>query len=222
MNTLNEAVPSMISEMADAVGGTINECVNNLGDGSGFATMSMPLPEDHWLYEKDANGWAPPPPYTLLAGKATLTRRYLEDQVQPAIRYGVKAATMDGREDDFDPDALVRNALNGLFGLHTATGLSGDPEDSRLFDPEKPGSLKDVLLEAISLALHDGLMSMSDVGWAISSQGVSEAVERHTERERIKEEEYQALRIRKGWDKLETQEEPTDAPPFTGDTQDIG
>lgn len=38
--------------------------------------------------------------------------------VQAALRYAIKGATMNGRETDFDPDALVRNMMVGLFGYY--------------------------------------------------------------------------------------------------------
>lgn len=38
-----------VRQLADYVGGTIEE-MGSLDDGSGFAVMSMPLPEDHWIY----------------------------------------------------------------------------------------------------------------------------------------------------------------------------
>lgn len=208
---MNTKVPDILSELADGVGGTIHEC-EVLSDGSGFATMSMPLPEDHWLHERAADGFSLPAPYPLLAGRGSLSRDFLEDLITPAVRYGVKAATNDGREEDFDPDALVRNVLNGTFGLWTDNGLTNDEDMAKYWDPEKPGSLKTALLEALSLALNDGLLSVEDVQAAITPEGVAQALERDTERRRVKEEEWQALCKRKGWQQYETQADSSDAP----------
>jgi hypothetical protein len=44
-----------INEIAKACDGTVNE-VGLLPDGSGFATMSMPLPKTHWIYKGDSAG----------------------------------------------------------------------------------------------------------------------------------------------------------------------
>ena len=45
-------------------------------------------------------------------------------KVREAVKYAVRGATMSGKDMDFDPDALVQNALVGLFGYHTEDGLS--------------------------------------------------------------------------------------------------
>lgn len=43
-----------------------------------------------------------------------LTHRQ-RDAVVAAVRYAVRGATMCGKEADFDPDALVQNAVYALF-----------------------------------------------------------------------------------------------------------
>ena len=48
-----------VRRLANDLGGTIDE-VGELPDGSGFATMSFPLPKDHWL---TAEGYDEPPAY---------------------------------------------------------------------------------------------------------------------------------------------------------------
>lgn len=87
--------------------------VTILPDGSAFAVMSFPLPQDHWLYA----------PYEYLEGewepvevpKPILTHAD-RDAVVAAVRYAVRGATMRGQEVDFDPDALVQNAVYALCG----------------------------------------------------------------------------------------------------------
>ena len=95
-----------------------------LPDGSAFATASWPLPKDHWLYAPSPEGWdserdcMPDLPRPILTGEHRAA-------VQAAIRYAVRAATLNGKEPDFDPDALVQNAsvaLCGFYGTATATG----------------------------------------------------------------------------------------------------
>lgn len=84
-----------------------------LPDGSAFAVASFPLPKDHWLYaerEYDPGSDEPkelPPPILTHAQRAN---------VVAAIRYAVRGATMCGKESDFDPDALVQNAVYALCG----------------------------------------------------------------------------------------------------------
>ncbi len=74
-----------------------------LPDGSAYVLISLPPPEDHWL---DESADCPRPILT----------RELESQVREAIRYAVRGATMQGRDMDFDPDALVLNAVYALCG----------------------------------------------------------------------------------------------------------
>ena len=88
-----------------------------LPDGSGFFTASFPLPKDHWIYEANTR---PPMPLRMSPEE----RHKWQDKVREAIKYAVRGATMSGKEADFDPDALVQNAIVGLFGYHTADGLS--------------------------------------------------------------------------------------------------
>ena len=51
-----------IEKLAEELGGTIHE-VMELPDGSGVATMSMALKNDHWLYgdPKFKGAYEPPP-----------------------------------------------------------------------------------------------------------------------------------------------------------------
>lgn len=116
---------NVLQHIADTVGGKIEE-VARLPDGSGFATMSFPLPKDHWLYAEGYN--VPPMPFRV--GTDHPRYRELNDKVRAAARYAVRAATMNGKEDDFDPDAMVQNFLVGMLGYHTPDGLSGEGWDN--------------------------------------------------------------------------------------------
>jgi hypothetical protein len=101
--------------------------VTKLPDGSGFGILSFPLPKDHWLYA----------PRTYTAGDHQLDpddlpkpifTHHMEAHVVAAIRYAVRAATNCGTEDDFDPDALVQNAvyaLCGPYGIVEAKNANG-------------------------------------------------------------------------------------------------
>ena len=131
--------PDVVQEIAKAVGGTIDECAL-LPDGSGFATMSMPLPKDHWLYAEGHDD--PPMPMRVGTtqilyaggplGVKPLTRQDLADQVRAAAKYAIRASTMNGKEIDFDPDAMVQNFVVGLLGYWTHDGLSHEDDNSSI------------------------------------------------------------------------------------------
>ena len=84
-----------------------------LPDGSGFGIMSFPLPKDHWIYKEREYEDGAIEPNDLPAPVLTHSFRR---QVIAAIRYAVRGATNCGKEDDFDPDALVQNAVYALCG----------------------------------------------------------------------------------------------------------
>ena len=150
MNENNRAMKHPVQEIADAVGGTITEA-GALPDGSGFAIMSMPLPKDHWLYKGDVeNSWGPsnvpPMPFRIgsndravfgkwnwwtrfvwrAMGRPTFTREEMADRIRAAAKYAARCATMNGKDMDFDPDALVQNFVIGMLGYWTADGLSSE------------------------------------------------------------------------------------------------
>jgi hypothetical protein len=85
-----------------------------LPDGSAFGTLSLPLPKDHWLYAPRT--YSQPDqtePDELPVPILTHAQR---ETVVAAVRYAVRGATMCGQENDFDPDALVQNAVYALCG----------------------------------------------------------------------------------------------------------
>lgn len=114
--------PKDVSDLITNAGGTI-ESMQVFSDGHGVATASFPLPKEHWLYADDGSFDAPPMPMRM--GTDDPRRQQFNDMVKVAARYAVRAATMKGKEDDFDPDALVRNMVVGMLGYHTPDGLSG-------------------------------------------------------------------------------------------------
>lgn len=92
--------------------------VTILPDGSAFGIFSMPLPSDHWLLIDGDNV----PPMGMRMGTDNPSRKEITDKIRAAARYAVRCATLNGKENDFDPDALVQNMIVGLLGYHTKDG----------------------------------------------------------------------------------------------------
>ena len=87
--------------------------VTVLPDGSAFGVMSFPLPVDHWLYRE--REYLPGKDEPVDLPRPVLTHA-LREHVVAAVRYAVRGATNCGMELDFDPDALVLNAVYALCG----------------------------------------------------------------------------------------------------------
>ena len=120
--------PELIKQLANHAGGTIDECAL-LPDGSGFATMSMPLPKDHWLFAESGDYDAPPMSLRdvwLHGEEAQTLRSTLADKIRAGAKYAIRASTMNGKAIDFGPDAMVQNMIVGLLGYWTHDGLSTD------------------------------------------------------------------------------------------------
>lgn len=91
-----------------------------LPDGSGFVCASLPHPKDHWLLCDNTDL----PPFRM--GKYHPCRKGFEQALRDAGKYAIRRATMNGKEKDFDPDALLQNLIIGFLGYHTEDGLSSD------------------------------------------------------------------------------------------------
>ena len=105
-----------ITAIKEALAQPEHEPVMILPDGSAFGVMSFPLPDDHWLCVPNEYRDGEYEPIDL--PKPILTHE-LRDAVVAAVRYAVRGATMRGQETDFDPDALVQNAVYALCGPYT-------------------------------------------------------------------------------------------------------
>ena len=105
-----------------------------LPDGSGFGILNLPLPKDHWLYAEREYEEGALEPKDL---PAPILTHALRQQVIDAIRYAVRASTNCGKEDDFDPDAMVQNAVYALCGPYGAAAptppVSKDRKDAERF-----------------------------------------------------------------------------------------
>ncbi len=85
-----------------------------LDDGSGFMLANLPLPKDHWIYEK--REYKEHVEGTLGYLVTQETYQDLKQKVQTAVKLAIQGATMSGKDMDFDPDALVQNAVVELLG----------------------------------------------------------------------------------------------------------
>lgn len=103
-----------------------------LPDGSAFAVMSYPLPKDHWLYAPREYAPGAEEPVEL---PAPILTHALREHVVAAIRYAVRGATMCGQEPDFDPDALVQNAVYALCGPYGRAQCAAQSVDSTPLSP---------------------------------------------------------------------------------------
>jgi hypothetical protein len=133
-----------VEQIAEACGGTITSA-GILPDGSGFATMSMPLRKDHWIYDKGPEVNVPPmvfkvgdsehivvsvfPQDAVKQPHLRMTKQEFADRIKEAGRYAVRCATMNGADMDFDPDALLQNLVVGMTGYWTADGLTSTEDD---------------------------------------------------------------------------------------------
>lgn len=111
------AIAAIREALAEQPAQQQQEPVTVLPDGSAFAVMSYPLPKDHWLYADRQYNDGEYEPVEL--GKPVLTHE-LRDAVVSAVRYAIRGATNCGKEVDFDPDALVQNAVYALCGPFTS------------------------------------------------------------------------------------------------------
>ena len=117
--------PDEVRSLIAQAGGTVDESlIIRDGDGlHGVMTASFPLPKHHWSCAEPEGFNVPPMGLRCGAGEL---REHLERVVLDAAKYAVRSSTMNGKEADFDPDALIRNMLTGLLGYATEDGLSQD------------------------------------------------------------------------------------------------
>lgn len=119
-HALHEAKPlHPIEQLAKDCGGTLSG-LTALPDGTGSATLSLPLPADHWLTKPGYDE----PPMGFRKGTDDPERAEWAEKIRAAGRYAMRGATMNGTEDDIDPDALVQNLIVGMLGYFTPDGLS--------------------------------------------------------------------------------------------------
>jgi hypothetical protein len=70
-------------------------------------------------------------------------RSILAAKLRIAAEYAVRAATNNGKDNDFDPDAMVRNFVIGALGYFTEDGLSKESQ----FNPSPPPPLLQEMIQ---------------------------------------------------------------------------
>ena len=148
-----------------------------LPDGSGFGILSLPLPKDHWLYAEREYEEGALEPKDL---PAPILTHALRQQVIDAIRYAVRASTNCGKEDDFDPDALVQNAVYALCGQYSAAAPTPPVSEDRKDAPQE-----DYFADACRLALELECLLLDCKDTAVTAKwwdSAHEALEQHRER----------------------------------------
>ena len=141
-----------ITAIKEALAQPEHEPVMILPDGSAFGVMSFPLPDDHWLCVPNEYRDGEYEPIDL--PKPILTHE-LRDAVVAAVRYAVRGATMRGQETDFDPDALVQNAVYALCGPYTTP-----PQRKPLTDEEIMNIAK---VSCIGISPHEDTLNFAKV-----------------------------------------------------------
>ena len=91
--------------------------VVRLPDGSGFFVASFPLPKTHWLYAPRCEQWDSERDTVADQPRPILTHAQRQEVIA-AVRYAIRASTRNGEDIDFDPDALVQNAVVALCGFY--------------------------------------------------------------------------------------------------------
>jgi hypothetical protein len=113
--------PDEVKKLIEDSGGTVNE-MGTLPDGSGFATASFPLPDDHWTNTMDALGLEPP--MGMRMGTDNPDRYTVARHLRDAAKYAYIATGIAELGEGHDPDAFLQNLVVGLLGYHTPDGKS--------------------------------------------------------------------------------------------------
>lgn len=93
-----------------------------LPDRSAFCTGSLPLPQNHWLYDQDNHGVSPAP-FRIGINDPLQNRDEWAEKIRTAARWAIQASTVCGKDPDFDPDAMVQNFVVGMIGYWTQNGF---------------------------------------------------------------------------------------------------
>ncbi len=112
---MDDKTARFLTTMAGMKGGR----VDHMDEGSGVCVMSSPLADDHWLTEEKYE--SPPAPFRMGNGPHRLVWK---EKIRAAGKYAMRATTRNGKEEDFCPDAWLRNLVVGMLGFWTTDGWS--------------------------------------------------------------------------------------------------
>ena len=90
----------VVHELRDEAGNVIHAC----------ATASFPLPADHWIYQEPVE-----PEFVLELPDSEQAN--IEQKTHEALKYAIQVCTSCGKDNDFDPDALLMAFRKTLFGI---------------------------------------------------------------------------------------------------------
>ena len=153
-----------IHELRDENGNVIHAC----------ATASFPLPTNHWIYAERVR------PQAISDTESELSNE-LRVKVREALKYTIQACTSGGKDEDFDPDAMLMTLEHTLFTENAIKEKNMTPEQHNIV----------AQLDDIKTILED-LVSEADVklkGYAAGAIDVAvEAVSHAIDLVRISEE----------------------------------
>lgn len=97
-----------IRELKDENGNVIHAC----------AVASFPLPNDHWVYQE--------PNQPVAIGSVNSEElKELRARIREALMYTIQVCTSNGKDFDFDPDAMLLTIDNVLF-FRKSIAVSGE------------------------------------------------------------------------------------------------
>lgn len=106
----------------------IDAILGPAGEILAFMTASLPLPPHHWLYGPQSDD-PPAPVYVAIIDEGRLQRLDTpdaRDRIVDAVRWALKAATLNGGDMVLDPDAVVQNVCYALLGDQSPRPVSID------------------------------------------------------------------------------------------------
>jgi hypothetical protein len=106
----------------------IDAILGPVGEIPAFMTASLPLPPHHWLYSPQSDD-PPAPVHVAIIDEGQLQRLdtpTARDRIVDAVRWALKAATLNGGDVVLDPDAVVQNVCYALLGDQNRRAVSLD------------------------------------------------------------------------------------------------
>lgn len=110
----------LLEELRKRAGGELKEV--GFVHEHGFATLSFPLRKDHWIFNEEEE----PAPMSMRMGTDNPRREEMENRIRMAARYAIRESTRNGKDMNFNPDAMVQNFIIGTLGYYTPSGCDSE------------------------------------------------------------------------------------------------